>query len=83
MASDNHLSAAIALRSRIVAKQTNETPIQAWAAVCRECANANNAKHRELAGKPYHSFSDNRFFTRLDRVWEVAKAQVETLAKTA
>lgn len=79
-ASDHHFGTAVALRNRIIAKQTNETPIQAWAAVCRECANANNAKRRELAGKPFHSFSDNRFFTRLDRIWDVAKAQVEALS---
>jgi hypothetical protein len=79
----DHLAAAIALRDRIVAKQTNETPVQAWAGVCRQCAIASDAMHRELAGKAHHSFSDNRFFARLDRIWWNAKAQVEALAKAA
>jgi hypothetical protein len=78
-----HLNAAIDLRGRILARQSNETPVQAWAGVCRQCAFADAAKRMELASKPCHSFSDNRWFARLDRIWWTAKAQVETLGKAA
>lgn len=82
-AADNLYFNAIALRDRIIAGRTNETLVQAWAAVCRECAKADHARRRELAHKAAYSYSDNQWFVRLDRVWDYAKAQVETLAKKA
>jgi hypothetical protein len=78
----DHYKAAIALRDRIISRQVNETPVQAWAAVCRECAKANDAKRRELGDK-VHGRADHSFFNNLDRVWWAAKAQVETLARKA
>jgi len=71
---------AIALRNNIVAGKTNETPIMAWAAVCRACAKANNAKRNEM-GRNVATRLDLSFFNNLDRVWWVAKAQVETLGR--
>lgn len=79
----DHYLEAIALRDRIFRKQTNETPIMAWAHVCRACAKANDAKHRELAGKLWYGRMDLNFFNNLDSVWWYAKAQVETLARKA
>lgn len=73
---------AITLRNRIVAGQSNERPVQAWAAVCRACANASNAYHREFDGR-IHGRLENNAFNNLDRVWWHAKAQVETLGRVA
>lgn len=67
------------LRDRIVRRQTNETPVQAWAAVCRACANANDAFRRENQG--VHGRRHQAFLNNLDAIWWVAKAQVETLAR--
>ncbi len=72
---------AIALRNRIVAGQSNERPVQAWASVCRECAKANDAFRREEPG--VHGRRHQAFLNNLDAIWWVAKAQVETLARAA
>ena len=77
-----HYRKAVELRNRIVAGQSNERPVQAWAAVCRQCAKANDAMRRELGGK-VHTRLDHSFFNNLDRIWWAAKAQVETLARAA
>lgn len=82
-AADSFYFNAIALRDRIMAGQTNETLVQAWASVCRECAKANDARRRELADKAAYGYAENQWFVRLDRVWWHAKAQVETLARRA
>lgn len=81
MTSYEHLQAATTLRNRILRGQSNERPVQAWAAVCRECANANNAFYREEAG--IHGRRHQAFLSNLDAVWWPAKAQVETLARGA
>jgi len=82
MNSDEHYKAAISLRNRVLDGKTNETPVMAWAAVCRECAKANDAKRREINSLVY-TRSELAFFNNLDRVWWYAKAQVETLARRA
>lgn len=76
----DHYKRAIELKNRIIAGQSNETPVQAWAGVCRACAKASNAKWNEL-GDRVHGPSQHSFFNNLDRVWWAAKAQVETLAR--
>jgi hypothetical protein len=76
----DHYKAAIALRDRIISRQVNDTPVQAWAAVCRECAKANDKFGRENEGR-VHGRSQQSFLNNLDRVWWAAKAQVETLAR--
>ena len=82
----DHYNEAIALRNRILAKQTNETPIMAWASVCRACAKANDAYRREFdarsGGRGYTRFELSQL-NNLDRVWWVAKAQVETMQRAA
>lgn len=75
-AHDHYLN-AIRLRDRIVSDQSNEPPVMAWAAVCRECAKANSAKRRELDGLSAYTRLELSFFSNLDRVWWFAKAQVE------
>jgi hypothetical protein len=72
---------AIAMRDRILSGMSNETPVQAWAAVCRECAKANDGRRLELLHKAAHSHADNQFFARLDRVWDYARGQVEYHAR--
>lgn len=81
-AADAHYRNAIQLRSRIVSGASNERPVQAWAAVCRACAMANDAFWREM-GDRVHGRAAQAFLTNLDRVWDRAKAQVETLARAA
>lgn len=83
MNAHQHYQQAIQLRNRIISGQSNERPVQAWAAVCRECAKASDAMRRELADRSFYSRLDLSFFNNLDRVWWYAKAQVETLAKEA
>jgi hypothetical protein len=77
---DEFYRVALALRDRIVSGQSNERPVQAWAAVCRACSNANNAMHRELAGR-VHGRAQHVWFSNLDKIWWAAKAQVETIAR--
>lgn len=67
---------ALRLRDRAVSGQSNELPVQTWAAVCRECAKASNAKRHELNGLDATRL-DLSFFNNLNRVWWYAKAQVE------
>lgn len=80
--SHDHYNAAIALRDRIVRGQSNERPVQAWAAVARECAIALNKFLAENAGR-VHGRSHHSFLDNLDRVSWFARAQVETLARKA
>ena len=87
----NFYNEAIALRNRIVSRQSNERPIMAWAAVCRACAKAHDAYRREFYRREFDARSGGRGYTRLelntmnnlDRVWWCAKAQVETLGRAA
>jgi hypothetical protein len=53
----DHYNEAIALRDRIISGQSNERPVQAWAAVCRACAKANDSYRREFNAKP-HTVAD-------------------------
>jgi hypothetical protein len=69
---------ANALYHRVASGHTNETPIMAWAGVCRACAKASNATRNELQGYDYYTRLELNFFNNLDRIWSVAKAQVET-----
>lgn len=77
-----HYKAAIELRNRIIAGQTNEIPAQAWAAVCRECAKANDKFWTEQ-GNRIHGRSQQSFLTTLDKVWWNARAVLETIAGRA
>lgn len=69
---------------RVAAGQHNETKIQAWAGVCRAFAIANNAYRKECdaraCGRGYTRFELSQF-NNIDRLWWVAKAQVETLGR--
>lgn len=76
----DHYKAALALRNRILDGAVNETPVQAWAAVARECAKAEDAFRRENEGR-VHGRSQQAFLTNLDRVAWYARAQVETIAR--
>lgn len=78
----DHYTAAIALRDRIIGGQSNETPAQAWAAVARQCAIANDKFWAEQ-GNRIHGRSQQSFLNNLDRVWWHARAAVETIAKAA
>jgi hypothetical protein len=78
----NHYSAAVALRDRILDGKTNQTLVQAWASVVRECAKAESAYYAATEGH-VHGRSDQSFLTNLDRVAWAARAQVETLARRA
>jgi hypothetical protein len=80
-AADTFYRNAIQLRDRIVAGQSNELPVQAWAAVARECAKASDAFRREESG--FHGRRHQAFLNNLDAIWWVAKAQVETIARGA
>jgi len=73
---------AIQLRDRIISGQSNELPVQARAAVARECAKANNAFGIEQ-GSRAHGRSQQAFLSNLDKIWWAAKAQVETLGREA
>lgn len=75
-----HYKAAIALRDRILDGKSNQTLVQAWASVCRECAKAENKFYAETAGR-VHGASQHSFLNNLDRVWWYARAQVETLGR--
>lgn len=77
----DHYKAAIALRDRIVSGSSNERPVQAWAAVARECAKASDKFRAENPG--VHGRSQQSFFNNLDKIWWAARAQVETLARAA
>lgn len=77
----DHYNEAVALRNRIIAGQSNERPVMAWAAVCRSCAKANDAFRHEETG--VHGRRHQSFLNNLDAIWWVAKAQVETLARRA
>lgn len=71
---------------RVAAGQTNETKIMAWAGVCRAFAKASNAYRADCdaraCGRGYTRFELNQF-NNIDRLWWVAKAQVETLGRRA
>ena len=77
----DHYKAAIALRNRILDGAVNETPVQAWAAVARECAKAESKFFAENEGR-VHGRSHQSFLNNLDRVAWYARAQVETIART-
>ena len=71
-----HYTNAVALRNRIVAGQTNQTPVMAWAGVCRECAAADHALRSANAGQSLGRLELN-FLNSLDAIWWTAKAQRE------
>ena len=77
---------AIALRNAILDGKSTETPVKAWAAVCRACAKANDAYRAEFDAKSFGR-GYGRFelcqLENLDAVWWIAKAQVETLGRRA
>lgn len=77
-----HYEVAIELRNRIIASQSNETPVQAWAGVCRQCAIASSKKRAEINDITY-TRAELSFFNNVDRIWTPAKAQVQTLARGA
>ena len=79
MTSQDHINQARALRDRIISGQSNEAPIQAWAAVSRACANASNAYRKEQNG--IHGRAQQSWLNNLDAIWWPARAQVETLAR--
>ena len=87
MTSQDFFNRATALQARIIRGESNETPVMAWAAVCRACANASNAKRNEIAAiagpVPSYTRAELNWFNNLERVWWVARAQVETLAEKA
>lgn len=78
----DHYKAALALRDRILSGKSNERPVQAWAAVARECAKANDKFWAEMGGR-VHGRSQQSFLENLDRIWWSAKAQVETIGRSA
>lgn len=80
--SHDHFKAAVALRNRIVSGQTNETPVQAWAAVARQCAIANDKFWAEQ-GSRIHGRAQQAFLSNLDKISWAARAQVETLGRGA
>ena len=82
MTADHHYRQALVLRDRILRGQHNERPVQAWAAVCRECAKASDAFRREMDGRT-RGRAAHAWLNNLDAVWWPAKAQVETLARGA
>jgi hypothetical protein len=68
------------LHWQIVRGESNERPITAWAAVCRTCARASNAKRNELADVAKYGYTrlELNWFNNLERIWWTARAQVET-----
>jgi hypothetical protein len=85
-AGHDHYNDAIALRDRIISGQSNERPVQAWAAVCRACAKANNAYRAEFDAKSFgcgYTRFELSMLNNLERVWWTARAQVETLGRMA
>lgn len=78
--SHDHYNAAIILRGRILSGQSNEKPVQAWAAVARQCAIAEDKFRAENEGR-IHGRSHQSFLNNLDKVAWFASAQVETLAR--
>jgi hypothetical protein len=82
----DHYNEAVALRNRIVSGQSNEPAIQAWAAVCRACAKANDAYRAEfsaLSGGMGYTRFELAQLDNLGRVWWWAKAQIETIRRAA
>lgn len=73
---------AIELRDRILSGKSNERPVQAWAAVARECAKAENKFYAENEGR-IHGRAHQAFLSNLDKIAWAANAQVETLARAA
>jgi len=85
MTAEGFYQQAVTLQGRIIRGESNERPVQAWAAVCRACANASNAKRTELLAFAKYGYtrSELSWFNNLERIWWVARAQVETLAARA
>lgn len=79
----DHLSAAAGLRDRILSGSTNETPVRAWAAVCRECAFANEKARAALADNAAPVHPSKAFLNSLQQLWWFAKAQHEALVRRA
>lgn len=77
-----HYLDAIELKGRIISGKSNQSLVQAWAAVARKCAIAQNAFWAEQ-GTRIHGRSQQSFLSNLDRLHWAATAQVETLSKEA
>ncbi len=81
MDSFTYMNRARDMADRIIAGTTNQTPVQAWAAVARECAKAESAYRAENPG--VHGRRHQAFFANLDKLRWAAQAQVETLGRAA
>lgn len=55
---------------------SNQTPVQAWAAVYRQCANANFRFRESLKDQLSYTRSELCFLNNLERIWGTARAQV-------
>jgi hypothetical protein len=81
MNSYTRMNKARDMAARIIAGTTNQTPVQAWAAVARECAKAESAFYAENPG--VHGRRHQAFLANLDKLQWAANAQVETLGRAA
>ncbi len=80
MNAHGHYELALQLRNRIIAGQSNETPVQAWAGVVRNCAIA-ASKFRAEVNQMTYTRAELAFLNNIDRIWQPAKAQVQTLTR--
>jgi hypothetical protein len=62
---------------------SNQTPVQAWAAVCRQCAIANDKFRNALKDHLSYTRLELNFLNNLERIWGPARAQVEHNARKA
>lgn len=85
MTAQDHFEEAQRLQARIIRGESNERLVQSWAAVCRACARANDAKRNELQAVAQYGYTrlELNWFNNLERVWWTARAQVQTLAGEA
>ena len=81
MTSYTYMAKARDMADRIIAGTANQSPVQAWAAVARECAKAEDAYRAENPG--VHGRRHQAFLANLDKLQWAAMAQVETLGRAA
>ncbi|CAM6053389.1 unnamed protein product [Sphagnum tenellum] len=55
---------------------SNETPVKAWAAVCRQCAIANERFRNSLKDQLSYTRFELGFLNNLERIWGTARAQL-------
>lgn len=55
---------------------SNEAPVKAWAAVCRQCAIANDRFRSALKDQLSYTRLEMNFLNNLEQVWGTARAQV-------